>query len=162
MWQWVCVIQWCWLSGITLLCIDTPPECHIQPHFKMSVLPLCASLWMSHVPAAFFLSSFSLVWLVKQCLPHPVVWSSALSLFLSKCQLLKEDIFLFLLWKHRGCSSSSSSPSPPTLALSLTVLLCDVLTTNSYILRYNSIPWGHKPAQTGSVRFDCALFPGQK
>lgn len=177
MWRWIwgllclCVIQWCWLSGISVanttpnkncvwspnctglslalfcLCCVLMAACHIQPHFKMSVLPLCASLWLNvSCSRCFFLSSFSLVWLVKQCLPHPVVWSSALSLFLSKCQLLKEEIFLFSALETLGLLLLlllllTSHPG------SLTVLLYDVLTTNGYILKDNSIPWCYK---TGS------------
>lgn len=88
MWRWIwgllclCVIQWCWLSGISVanitpnkncvwspnctglslalfcLCCVLMAGCHIQPHFKMSVLPLCASLWLNVSCSRCFFSFF--------------------------------------------------------------------------------------------------------
>lgn len=79
--------------------------------------------------------------------------------FLVKVPALKERYFPLSALKTPGLLLLLLTSHPGSL--SLTVLLCDVLATKGYILRDNSMPWGYKPVQTGSMRFDCALFPGQ-
>lgn len=166
---WLCVIQCCWLSGISI--VNIPPLMRIvcDPlivpdclwHFSAAAVywwlaatfsPILRCLFYLCMPrlnvscsrcffSFFFFLSFG--WRNSVC---PTLWSEVLHSVIS-CQSASSErkrFFSFLLWKHRGCCSSSSSP--PTLALWL--LLCDVLTTNGYILKENSISWCYQPTHT--------------
>lgn len=136
--------HFCLSRGLILLLADTP-GCHIQPHFKMSRLPLCASLRLNVSCSRCFFSFLLFSRLAGETVSAPPCGLKfCTQSFLVKVPALKGRDFSPSALKTLGLLLVLLlllyTSHPGSLSLSATVLVCDVLTTNGYILRDNSIP----------------------
>lgn len=135
--------DWFWIWQVFLIArLSSLPPSQFNPILK-SFCYLAFSRWLTFQHFSFFFSF---------CLNNvcPTLWSEVPQwAVLTRCQVLdsaSHKKYIFLLLPPLAPSFFVFFSFCLSFFLSLSLCSCDVLTTNGYILRDNSIPWGYKPA----------------